>query len=185
MEKEQTNLKNKYKFITFEKETEDSRILSSKVKESEWIKPETILVNCFPEYSSSLCQRLNHSLSNLNKNELFEVINLPMPYPNMVQVWDTDEKNYKMFIKYLADWVRRFITLSDSFLFISTDSATSNLARVNAMIRCKIDSENYRFATLYKEKNNILTPNFWVEEYDETQGNIAFQWENLNNPNWN
>jgi len=178
------NLKNKYKLITLEKETIDTKKLVEIIKLSGWVKSDMIIVNCFPEYSSRLCQSLNHALSTLNKHELFEIVNLPMSYPNMAQVWDSDEKVYKGYIRYLTDWVRKYVTSYDNYLFTSLDSSTSNLTRVKAMVRGKMENEQYRFATLYKEKNNLLTPDFYVEEYDETHRELAFHWENLDNPNW-
>lgn len=181
----ETDLRNKYRLITHEKEVIDTRTLINKIKDSDWVKGDMIIVNCFPEYSSYLCQSINHGLSFLNQNDLFEVANLSMPYPNMSQVWDTEERSFKGYIRYLTEWVRKYIRSNESYLFVSVDSSTTNLARLKAMVKSKIENENYRFATLYKEKNNIVTPDFYVEEYDETQGELAFQWENLNNPNWN
>lgn len=178
------NLKNDYKLITFEKERIDTKELVELIKISDWVKPNMIIVNCFPEYSSRLCQSLNHGLSVLNKHELFEIVNLPMPYPNMAQVWDADERVYKGYVRYLTDWIRKYITSHDNYLFASLDSGTSNLTKLKSLVRSKMENEQYRFATIYKEKNNTLTPDFYVEEYDETQGELAFQWENLNNPNW-
>jgi len=178
------NLKNKYKLITLEKEIVDTKKLIEIIKVSGWIKSDMIIINCFPEYSSRLCQSLNHGLSILNKDELFEVINLPMPYPNMVQVWDIDDKVYKFYTRYLTEWAQKYITCHDNYLFTSLDFSTSNFTSVKAMVRSKMENEQYRFATLYKEKNSILVPDFYIEDFDETKEELAFQWENLNNPNW-
>ena len=52
-----------YFFVTYEKEKSDTEKLIKKIIDSGWIKPETILVNCSPDYSSNLTQVINHKLS--------------------------------------------------------------------------------------------------------------------------
>ena len=173
---------NKYFYVSYEKEIFDTLTLVKRIKESDWITSDTIIVNCNPNYSSIVTQILNHKLSHLNKNELFEVLNLNMPYPNMIQVWDAEEQVYKQYIRYLADWIRRTISNSNKYLFLSSDSGTdSNFARLRTSMKGKIELDQYAFASVYLQENNYFTPDFYVEKFTDP---IVYQWENFNNPNW-
>ena len=75
-------------YISIERELSDSLYLIEQIKQDGWITPDTILINCVPEYSSRLVQLLNHKLSHLNNDSLFEVVNLLLPPSNGNQVWD-------------------------------------------------------------------------------------------------
>ena len=176
----------KYFTVTYDKEQADSLELIRKVIDSKWISDNTIIVNCSPDYSSRLTQLINHKLSYLNKNELFEIIDMELPYPTMVQVWDKDDKEYKLYIKYLASWIQKHLRRSNNYLFV--DSATCrghNFAKVKAMINGRIDDDQVRFASLYLQSDSIFKPDFVVEVFDRsTQGGLLFEWENSNNPNW-
>lgn len=179
-------MKNKYFYITYEKERADTELLIQKLKESNWITTSMVIVNCSPDYSSTLTQSINHKLSTLNRNELFEVIDLPMPYPNMSQVWNSTDRIYQTFDKYLSDWTRSNIEPFTNYLFI--DSGTlrgKNFNQTRASIKTKLQPENYRFASLYVQDDSIFTPDFYIEKFNKkTQGGLLFQWENANNPNW-
>lgn len=179
-------MKNNYFYISHEKETVDSGKLIKQIADSNWLTKDTILINCSPDYSSRVTQLVNHKLSFLNKNELYEVVDLPMPYPIMNQIWDNLEKNFIQFEKYLAEWVRKYITSNDKYLFI--DSGTlrgKNFSRVKQAIRYKLEPDSYRFASLYLQSDSIFTPDFYVETFNKaTQGGLLFEWENTNNPNW-
>lgn len=87
------------RYILMQKEIEDINRLITQIKDSKWVDSNTLFVNCFPEYSSILTQLTNHRLSYINNHELFEVINLGMPYTRMSQVWDPEDRNYKIYIK--------------------------------------------------------------------------------------
>src|SRR5687767_12960448 len=113
--------KDKLYRVTYEAELIDSNKLIDSIVESEWLKPDTILVNCFPQYSSRLTYLLSHKLSFLNLDEPFEVIDLRMPSPNMVQIWDPDDMMFKMYSNYLSSWIWRNID-SNRFLFVGTDA---------------------------------------------------------------
>ena len=169
------------RYILFQKEAADIDTLKDMIKEAKWVDNNTIFVNCFPEYSSFVTQMLNHKLSFINKHELFEVINLSMPYSNMSQVWDPEDRNYKMYIKYLAEWVRKNINGYYKYLFVGALMNNSNFARLRSILKGKLEPESYRIAVPYlsNEVKNYITPDFFVEAYD---GNIIFQWENMNNP---
>lgn len=176
----------KYFYVSYEKESLDSTKLIKQIAESNWLTKDTILINCSPDYSSRLCQLVNHKLSYLNKNEVYETIELPMPYPIMSQIWDNLEKQYFQFEKYLADWVRKYISSHGKYLFI--DSGTlrgKNFTKVKQAIRYKLEPDSYRFASLYLQSDSIFTPDFFVEKFEkDTQGGLLFEWENTNNPNW-
>lgn len=180
---ETTSLENKYFIVSYEKELADSKRLIDKIKEESWVNSDTIIVNCFPEYSSRLCQLVNHKLSYLNRNELFEVIDLAMPYPNMAQVWDPEERAYKLYIKYLSDWTRKNINDVYKYLFIGLDAIGSNFMRLKTCLRPKLEPEHCRFASLYAEKDGTFLPDFFIEAYDKSK-ELLFEWENMNNPNW-
>lgn len=175
-----------YFYVTNEKETMDTNKLVSQIRDSGWISPELILINCSPDYSSRVTQILNHGLSYLNNNELYEVRDLNMPYPNMVQVWDQEDRCYKQYIRYLADWARRNISSGEKYIFVDSGTLRGvNFTRLRSIIKGKVDEDSYRFATLYLQDNSIFTPDFYVEKFNkEKQGGLLFEWENVNNPNW-
>lgn len=174
------SLQNKY--ILFEKELADSLRLVERIKQDKWVDNNTLLVNCFPEYSSILTQLINHRLSSVNNNELFEVINLPMPYTSMSQVWDQEDRNYKIYIKFLAEWTRKYISKHYKYLFIGYKMNNSNFARLRSMLKGKLELDNYRLAIQYVKKDlgfPFPNPDYFAEEYEN---DIIFQWENMNNP---
>jgi hypothetical protein len=179
--------KNNYFFVSYQKEISDIQKLCNQIKESNWIDNNTIIVNCSPDYSSTFAMQINHKLSYLNNNELFERIDLEMPYPIMNQVWNVQEKKYETYDQYLKYWSIKHLDSVSKYLFL--DSGTirgSNFEKLRLSIRGKIEPEQYRFGTLYKEKNSIFKPDFFVEEYDfANQGGLLFEWENSDNPNWN
>ena len=177
---------NKYFYVSYEKENVDSSKLINQIVDSKWMETDTFIINCSPDYSSRLCQLVNHKLSYLNDNELYEVIDLPMPYPIMSQVWDSFDREYYQFEKYLLEWVRRYISPNDRYLFI--DSGTlrgKNFDKVKQAIRYKLTNDNCRFASLYLQSDSIFIPDFYVETFNKAiQGGLLFEWENVNNPNW-
>lgn len=176
---------NKYFKVSLEKENADTDKLISKIKEDGWFDKSTILVNCSPDYSSRLTQTVNHHLSHINKNELFEVIDLQMPYPNSNQIWNPVTKSYEGFDTYLKNWVNENI-FPCKFLFIDSGTLRGrNFNKVKLSVRPKLDNEYFRFASLYVQSSSIFKPDYYVEEFDrDTQGGLLFQWENMDNPNW-
>lgn len=169
------NLKNKH--VSYLKETVDIVSLLEKIKESNWVKPDMVIVNCFPEYSSRVCQIVNHKLSYLNSNELFEQIDLFMPYPNMTQVWNPCDRKYQGFYNYMTDWVRMNMLSTNTYLFLS---AGENLVALRSFLKIKLEPDSYRLGSVYvKEGGNL--PDFWVEKYNKVP---LFEWQNTDNPNW-
>jgi hypothetical protein len=177
---------NNYFHVTYEKEGLDSTNLINQIAKSGWVDNEMTIINCSPDYSSRLTQMVNHKLSYLNANETFEVIDLPMPYPIMFQIWDTQERKFIQFDRYLFDWVRKYILPNGKYLFL--DSGTlrgKNFTKVYQAIKDKVDRDKIKFASLYLESDSIFTPDFFVQKFDkEKQGGLLFEWENVNNPNW-
>lgn len=174
---ETIRLKDKYHLSSYDKELSDTRKLIDSIKSSGWVKPDMTIVNCFPEYSSRVTQVVNHRLSYLNRNELFEQMDLAMPYPNMVQVWNWCDKKYQTFPNYMSDWVRQNISTDGSYLFVTS---RENLAVIRPFLKVKLEPDNYRLAALYVREGD-LEPDFWVEKTDKR---IIFEWENMDNPNW-
>lgn len=173
----ETTKLSKYNMVSYEKELLDTKRLVGRIKESGWVSPDMTIVNCFPEYSARVAQLANHGLSHLNKNELFEQIDLQMPYPNMSQVWNQCDRVYQAFSKYLSDWIRLNVDRGKKYLFIS---AAENLLQVRNVAKLKLEPDEYRLATVYVEED--YKPDFYVEVHS---GKLLFQWENMDNPNWN
>lgn len=178
--------KNNYFHISYGKELVDSNLLIEKIKEEGWVSSSTVLVNCSPEYSSGLVQLVNHKLSYLNNNELFECIPLEMPYPNMSQIYNPTERDYELFDKYLIDWTRKYLTKSNDYLFISVATLRGkNFGKIKMAIKSKLEVENFRFASIYLESSSLFIPDYYTEKFDkDKQGGLLFQWENTDNPNW-
>lgn len=177
---------NKYFRISVEKEYADTIKLIDQIKQDGWIDSTTVLINCSPDYSSRLTQLINHKLSFLNKNELYEQVPLEMPYPTMSQIYNSQTHSYEFFDKYLTEWVRHHIYKECKYLFI--DSGTlrgKNFNKVRLSVKPYLEPLSVRFASLYVQSDSIFCPDYFVEEFDkETQGGLLFQWENVNNPNW-
>lgn len=179
--------KSKYYHITYTKEISDTFKLIEKIKEENWVDSATVIVNCMPDYSSIPCQIINHKLSYLNQNELFEQISLELPYPVMSQVWDRQAFKYEQFDRYLLEWVSGNIGYYYKYLFITSNITTGkSLFNIGSILRSKIGRENYRFGTLYLDKDAKYKPDYYAEEFSANEkGNILFEWENSQNPNWN
>jgi len=172
--------------IPINKELEDIDKLSKIIENSNWVSKSMIIVNCSPDYSSICTQMVNHKLSHLNDNELFEQMYLELPYPNMSQIWNRDTCEYEYFDRYLSLWVAKYIKSGYNYLFV--DSATirgKNFNKVKLSIKQYLDPNEYKFASLYVEEKSIFLPDFYVEKYcTDINGELTFSWENENNPNW-
>lgn len=174
---ETTKLENKFFLIVHDKEISDTKKLIELIGSSGWVKKDMTIVNCFPEYSSGLSQLVNHKLSHLNGNELFEQIDLQMPYPNMSQVWNPCDRRYQVFHNYITEWVRLNISSTGSYLFLTSKE---NLSVIRPFLKSKLEPDDFRMATLYPKASD-MKPDFWVHEVNKT---VLFEWENMNNPNW-
>lgn len=178
-------MENKFFEISMLKEQKDTHSLLKSIEQDKWINSSTIIVNCFPEYSSRLSQSINHGLSHLNKNELFEQINLNMPYPKYKQVWNDTTKNYESYDTYLKNWINENI-YANQFLFVYAGVMDGrDLNKLKLSLRNKMENVLFRFASLYVEETSIITPDYYAETFDKTKhGGLLFDWENSKNPNW-
>lgn len=171
-------------FVPYKKEIVDSEALALKIKEERWVDDSTIIVCCFPYYSSITCQLINHKLSHLNQNELFEQINMEFPYPNMSQVWNGGKEEWQLFDTYLGNWVKKYARPANKYLFLSSSALTGkNLMKLKLSLKDKI--EDYKFGSLYINKDSVITPHYYIQALDYEQiGRPIFEWENASNPNW-
>lgn len=171
-------------FISYKKEIADGEALVLKIKEDGWVDDSMIIVCCFPYYSSITCQLINHKLSHLNGNELFEQINMEFPFPTMSQVWNSNKDEWQLFDTYLDYWMRKYIKTENKYLFLASSALTGrNLMKLKLSIKDKI--ENYKFGCLYINKDSAISPHYYIQAIDyEQTGRPIFEWENTNNPNW-
>ena len=170
--------------VTINKEVEDSISLAEMLAKDPWIDSDVILVNCSPDYSSLMCQVVNHRLSRKNGHELFEQLPMEMPYPTMNQVWNKETICYETFDSYLREWIIRYVSKDYKYLFL--DSGTirgKNFSKVKTLTK---DRAECRFGCLYLQDDSIFTPDYFVEKFSfNNQGGLIFEWENPKNPNWN
>lgn len=168
---------NKYFIVSRDKEFYDTEKLIEKVKSDKWIDSDTIIVNCMPEYSSSLSMILNHKLSHLNENELFANVKMEIPNFDMSQVWN-DRMEYQHFDIYLKEWYNKYIQNGYKYLFVTSGIADSrSLNKIRLTIRTILEPDNYRFASLYNVKGSSFVPDYQVEDFD---GKLIFWWQNGN-----
>jgi hypothetical protein len=168
-----------YFVIDRDKEYIDTLTLIKKIKDSEWVDSNTIIVVCSPEYSSQLCQIINHSLSHLNNNEPFEMEFLEMPYPNEERL---NKSEYSMLCEELSEKYRG----TDKKL-LCIDSGCLRGSNFGTLKNQLIGSvNNFRFGCLYLQSNSVFEPDYYTEKFDfEKDGGLLFWWENPNNPLWN
>lgn len=166
-----------YYYINSSKEAFDTQVVVDKIKTDRWVDSDTILVNCSPEYSSILTQNLNHRLSHMIKDELFEVLPFEMPYPIMNQVWNSNDRNYEKHDYYVKNWLNKYIYSGYKYLFIS--SGKHNFDK----LKLSLQGIDYKLCSLYVEYDRLV-PDYYGEIYYKTQGSLLYSWENVNNPNW-
>jgi len=176
-----------YFCISPEKEREDIIKLAGIIINDGWVDSNLTIVNCSPDYSSTASMITNHLLSVLNKDELFPMIGLEMPYPNMSQVWDPLEEKYELYDTYLDKWIKRHVYSSSKLLFIDSGVLRGkNFGKLKLCLSGKLDRENYKLASIYLQSGSITKPDYYVQEFDfEKDGGLLFWWENFENPNWN
>jgi hypothetical protein len=165
-------------YISYEKELLDNLVLIEKIKEAKFMDSNTIIVNCNPDYSSSLVQLVNHKLSYLNNNELYEVLNLQIPSEDMSQVWHSEEREYVRFDSYLGWWMWKFIDTRNKYLFVSSFIGSGRAYR-KILSQVKAD---FLTSSTYLAKDSDWKPMFHVEQYDRE---ILFEWQNSNKNNKN
>lgn len=167
--------------ISFEKEIQDSKTLARLIGLDGWIDSDTLIVNCSPDYSSIMCQIVNHELSRTNKHELFDQLTMEMPYPNMSQVWNKETGEYETFDAYLNSWMKLYLNKNYKYLFLDSGCLRGkNFTKVKAYAR----GAEIKFGCLYLQDTSIFTPDYFVEKFNINQGELIFEWENPKNPNW-
>lgn len=177
--------KDKFIYISGEKERYNNLELARTISESDWVDRDTVIVNCFPDYSASVCQILNHKLSYVNDNELLEQVGLEIPYPTMSQVWDRYTFEYPRFDVYLESWFQRNINSDLKYLFVTNILQGKEYGKISQMLRSRYPATHYRFACVYCDSGTNLVPDYFVKSINQKeQGRILHEWENSNNPNW-
>lgn len=175
-------MKNKLFHISYEKERLDTLKLVDIIKNDNWIDESTIIVICSPEYSSFTGQLINHKLSFLNKNELFEMLYLEIPYPITPQVWNRETSEIQSFDRYLIDWMYKYTTSAFKYLFVDSCTMNHSLGKLRHLLRNKVD---FKIASVYSEEKVANISDYCVEVYnEEDKGQLIFEWENDNNINW-
>lgn len=165
-------------FVSYDAENIVGEKLIEKIKEDKWFDETVILVNCSPWYSSRLTQLVNHKLSYLNGNDLFEVLNLEIPMPGMMQVWSPEDIEFRMFDKYLSDWVYKFVDEVPKYLFISAHPfVEKHFTKIKSVLRGNAD---YKFAMTHNQE----FPADYVVETIPKENRLLFAWENIDNTNF-
>ena len=159
--------------IQIQKEWKDTLTLADKIIEDEWICPSTVIVNCFPEYSSRLTQTLNHLLRKVNRNNLFEQVDMGIPFPSYTQVWNPINKAYEGFDTYLKNWINENV-FSCNFLFVTNHIDSRYFNKIKLSMRNKLDNENFRFCSLYVDEQSTFFPDYYTEKTNQP---IQFEWE--------
>lgn len=165
--------------IDREKEYIDTISLIKTIELDNWVDSSTIIVVCSPEYSSQLCQIINHSLSHLNNNEPFEMDFLEMPYPN-------EERLTKVEYSILCDSLsKKYKDTNSKLLFVDSGCLRgSNFSTLENHMRGVVS--NYKFACLYLQSDSIFEPDYYTQKFDFIEdGGLLFWWENPKNPLWN
>ena len=167
-----------YFYIDREKEYKDTLKLISKIESSGWVDENLVIVVCSPEYSSMICQLINHKLSHLNNDKPFEMDFLEMPYPNE-ETLSKDE--YIYMCETLSEKYRH--TNKKLLLIDSGCLRGSNFTILKNQLIGSVS--NFRFGCLYIQSNSKFQPDFYSERFDfEKDGGLLFWWENENNPFW-
>lgn len=169
----------KNRFISNIGEDTRTESLIDKIKQDWWVDDDTIIINCLPEYSSRLSHSLSHILSSLNNNEIIDVINLNIPYPNMSQVRDISKAfEYTLFDIYLRDWMIANVRKGVKYLFNSLLTLDGkSLKKIEVAMKSRLHND-FRFSAMYMHYESHLIPDYYVEEYKERP---IFSWENTNN----
>lgn len=178
---------NNYFNISVEKEVTDTKLLAKTILNDGWVDSDTIIVCCSPDYSCIQSMVLQHKLSECNGNELHEMLFLECPYPVHSQVYNRESGKYEFFDKYLFDWTSKNIKKGTKYLFIDSGVIRGkNFTKLRAVLRNKLEPNEFRFSAVYVQDDAIFTPDYYVEKFNfEKDGGLLFSWENPANPNWN
>ena len=167
--------------IGYEKELQDTIALASQIEQEGWVDSDTVIVTCSPEYSSIVCQLLNHKLSPLNNNEPFEIDFLEMPYPREEKL---DVEQYKYECRHLAG--KHMHNKGVKLLLVDSGVLRgSNFTTLKEELSYYFKPNQLRFASLYMQDDSKFIPDYYVEAFNfNKDGGLLFWWENEDNPFW-
>lgn len=170
----------KYFYISPEKEYADTLKLVKLIEESNWVDEHMVIVVCSPEYSSQLCQQLNHRLSYLNGNKPFDMDFLEMPYPNE-QTLSKEE-----YIDLCDKLGKRYCNTNKKLLLVDSGCLRgSNFTILDNVLEAWLGPNQKKYGCLYIQDNSIFEPDYVAETFNfNEQGGLLFSWENVNNPYW-
>lgn len=165
-------------FISEQREQEDTEYLLQQLALSDWWDSSVVLVTCSPEYSARLTQTLNHRLSHLNRNLLYEQATLPLPTKGGSQFWDECEGEYVSFDRFVHDWTRRNLHPGSKYLFVAnTLFEGTALQKVRSLVKARLASDEFRFCCLYWGEKSPVIPDFFIRKFETPP---IFHWENSN-----
>jgi hypothetical protein len=167
-------------YIDTVKEMADINILIDTIKQDDWVDGETTLVVCSPEYSSIICQVMCHKLSYLREYVPLDLDFLEMPYPGGQGL---SNARYEQLIHQFA---QRYKNKLNKLLFVDSGVLRGqNFTTLKNIIGMYISGVLTRYACVYKQRNSIFEPDYYVEDFDfEKDGGLTFWWEDPNNPYW-
>lgn len=167
--------------ISSEKELQDSQLLANQIEQDGWIDSNTTIVVCSPEYSSIVCQLLNHKLSHLNNHEPFEMDFLEMPYPGEDQM---TVEEYRYECRHLAGkhmhYKNKKLLLIDSGVLRG-----SNFTILKEELGYFFREDQLKFGCLYTQDDSKFEADYCVQKFNfQEDGGLLFWWENERNPFW-
>lgn len=167
-------MKEKYNLVSIETEINLTNKLVEEIALSGWVDNDVIIVNCFPDYSSITCQIINHKLSYLNNNNLYEQIQLELPYKGMSQIWNRNDFKPELFDKYLTSWIYQNVNTNYKYLFVS--SRIIDAKPFNKLRSLMLDkSKDFKFACLHLQDDFI--PSFKATKIPNDK-KLLYGWEN-------
>ena len=141
------------------KENRDIKALIEKLRPH--ITPNTIIVNCSPDYSSIISQRVIHAYYD---NPL-QMVNFDMPFPNTE--FELEYPDYCREFNYSMNRDKQYIFIDSGVL----------RGRNFKVLQESLTHYNYLFAALYVREDTIFTPDIYIEKF---KGMLLFWWENVN-----
>jgi len=171
----------RYFYINHEKEISDIDILSSRIIKDGWVDKKTLIVVCSPEYSSLMCQVMNHQICKLTRNVPLDMISLDMPYAG------GEEFDYMEYNQALCELGEKLHGTDKKALLVDSGVLRGmNFTIASRVLSRYTHSQQVKYACLYKQSTSVFNPDYYVEEFDFVKdGGLLFWWENPNIPYWN
>lgn len=171
---------NRYFYINQEKEKADTEKLSALISSSNWVDKNTIIVVCSPEYSSALCQHVNHQVCRANKNVPLPMYFLDMPYPG------GEEYSYMEYNHMLSKLGESLHGTNKKALLLDSGVLRGmNFTIAKQVLSKYTHSDQVRYGCLYKQETSIFEPDYYVQSFDfVVDGGLLFWWENQKIPYW-